>query len=272
MPRLIDTIYTFRFLKILSSKWTDMDAYEYGIVDENGVALRHSSELTTDEEKASYTPFHRLIFKLKRLMEKIPGGKSFVGRYGAALLLIKEHKEEVEAMGVDFSVLTEGLKKYMSIPLNEEDGGDGGDGDGGPTNKTGGIARKDMPLGDGMARRKKKESCAICSKNVTDKNVGKTNEEVEEPKYSYQVIGDALIRVDEVRHVIKRRVVGGVRQKKREVASGKGSRYTRTGNRKLRGGALTKKRHALKKALRKAHTGAAQAKRKRSLKKGKMFR
>ena len=40
---------------------------------------------------AHYTSFIRLVINLKKLMAKVPGGKSVIARYGAALLLIKEH-------------------------------------------------------------------------------------------------------------------------------------------------------------------------------------
>ncbi|RLA57762.1 MAG: hypothetical protein DRQ78_13080 [Epsilonproteobacteria bacterium] len=113
MAGVIDTIYTFRFLKILSTKWENTDAYKLGIVDADGTPLKKSSELTTTEEKKAYTPFVRLVFKLKRMMGKIPGGKSAVARYGAALALIKENSNEVEKMGVNLKALEEGLKKYI---------------------------------------------------------------------------------------------------------------------------------------------------------------
>ena len=84
-----DTYYTYKFIRILTSDWKDMEAYDNGIVDENGKNLRKSKDLSSSE-KDSYTLFHRLVFSIKRLMEKVPGGKSIVGKYAAALFLIKE--------------------------------------------------------------------------------------------------------------------------------------------------------------------------------------
>jgi len=46
-----------------------------------------------DAYRSHYTAFHRLVFNLKKLMAKAPGGSSVVARYGAALALIKEHGE-----------------------------------------------------------------------------------------------------------------------------------------------------------------------------------
>jgi len=86
-----DTYYAYRFVKILSTDWKDMDAYEFGIIDENGKVLRKSRTLRTSEEKSAYTIFHRLVFGIKRILEKLPGGRTAAASYAAALYLIKEH-------------------------------------------------------------------------------------------------------------------------------------------------------------------------------------
>jgi len=86
-----DTYYAYRFVKILSTDWKDMDAYEFGIIDENGKVLRKSRTLRTSEEKSAYTIFHRLVFGIKRILQKLPGGRTAAASYAAALYLIKEH-------------------------------------------------------------------------------------------------------------------------------------------------------------------------------------
>ncbi len=255
---VVDTVYTLRFLRLLSMKWVDMDAYKLGIIDETGTPLKKSKELKLNNEKSAYTSFHRLVFKLKRLLEKVPGGKSIVGRYGAALWLIKEHKEEVEQMGIKISVLEEGLKRhyrekgYLNEGINEES-----------ACNTSGVALRDPVMSKKPQKRKDSDGPGY---KVVDTD--------EESNVVYQLIGDSLIRVDEGtsrKRVIKKRIVNGKRQKKREFVSGKNSRYTRTGNRKLRGGALAKKRRSLKKALRKSKTGSAKAKRIRSMRKSRAY-
>lgn len=91
ISRAADTYYTYRFLKILTTDWEDMDAYELGIIDSDGKVLKKSRELRTREEKSAYTLFHRLVFALKRMLEKFPGGRTVVARYNAALFLLREH-------------------------------------------------------------------------------------------------------------------------------------------------------------------------------------
>jgi len=89
-----DLVYTIRFLKLLVTPFTDTEAYKAGIVDEDGKKRKDFNTNSTDDREAyrsHYTPFHRLVFNLKRLMAKVPGGQSVVARYGAALALIKEN-------------------------------------------------------------------------------------------------------------------------------------------------------------------------------------
>jgi len=87
IQRGVDTFYAYRFLKLLITKWTDTDAYKTGVIDANGARLKKPM---TSEEKASYTYFHRLVFNVKRLMEKIPFGRTRLASFAAALYLIKE--------------------------------------------------------------------------------------------------------------------------------------------------------------------------------------
>jgi len=91
ISRAGDLFYAFRFLKLLVTPFEKTKAFELGIIDDKGKVLKKAKERTKPNEKAAYTVFHRLVFNLKRLVGKVPGGRSVVARYGAALFLIKEH-------------------------------------------------------------------------------------------------------------------------------------------------------------------------------------
>jgi len=94
MGRAIDLLITYRITKLLVTPFEKQDAYKYGIIDKNGKVLRKTSDLNTGKEKDSYTVLHRFVFNLKRLINIIPGGKSKLGTYAAALgLLLKEQKD-----------------------------------------------------------------------------------------------------------------------------------------------------------------------------------
>ena len=89
----LNVFFIYKFLRILTQPFNETDAFKLGIIDENGKILKKHKKLKTTEEKDSYTLMHRLVWKLKRLMEKIPFGKSRLASYAAALWLIKEsHK------------------------------------------------------------------------------------------------------------------------------------------------------------------------------------
>jgi hypothetical protein len=89
ISRAADLYYTFRFLKVLVTPWKEMDAYKAGIIDENGKNLIRSKQVDS-KDKDVYTTFHRLVFNIKRILEKIPFGKSKLASYAAALFLLKE--------------------------------------------------------------------------------------------------------------------------------------------------------------------------------------
>jgi hypothetical protein len=91
-----DIVYTIRFLKLLVTKFEDTGAFKAGIIDKDGKKNPDFSMDKMDDREAyrdHYTSFHRLVFNLKKIMAKAPGGSSVVARYGAALALIKEHGE-----------------------------------------------------------------------------------------------------------------------------------------------------------------------------------
>ena len=93
IKRAGDLVYTFRFLRLLTMKFEDTEAFKLGIIDADGKRLK-SYELNTMQEREDYsnyyTPFHRLVFNIKKLMAKAPGGGSRLASYAAALYLIKE--------------------------------------------------------------------------------------------------------------------------------------------------------------------------------------
>jgi len=116
ITRTADLIYTFRFLRLLTKKWTDMPAYEMGIIDDEGNPLKKSSQLKGNEEKGAYTMFHRLVFKLRRLLQKLPFGKTAFASYAAALFLIKENSDLSDS---DVQMVMETLLDEQGVQLNE---------------------------------------------------------------------------------------------------------------------------------------------------------
>ena len=120
MGRAIDLFVTYRFLKILTTPFDKQDAYKLGIIDKDGnrvmgkpikgIKVSKPDPLKTPEEKAAYTILHNLIFNIKKLFNKVPGLKTKVGTYAAALYLLKDtFKESVD----DPDVFEKEFMKYL---------------------------------------------------------------------------------------------------------------------------------------------------------------
>ena len=119
----IDAFITFRFLKLLVTPFNKTEAFRLGIIDERGKVLRKYKTLERIEERQAYTILHRLVFNVKKLIEKVPGGKSRLASYAAALFLIKEHVREYQDS--DGQLLEKELYKYLKDnDLVEEDDGE----------------------------------------------------------------------------------------------------------------------------------------------------
>ena len=143
--------FVYQFIKKLVTPFEKTDAFKLGIIDKDGKILKKRRNLEGSEEKDAYTLSDTLVWNIKKLLGKVPGGKSKIATYGAALFLIKEQSdsyriddEELELQFFDqfermynedlaFDPLT--LKRIQRAL--EEDS---------PTTATGGMDYKDIPL------------------------------------------------------------------------------------------------------------------------------
>ena len=108
--KVADLVLVYQFLKRLTTPFNETPAFDLGIIDERGNRIK-SKELKTTEEKNAYGYFDRLVFNVKKLLERLPGGKNRLASYAAALFLIKEaHKPEREYTEKD---LQEGFDSCM---------------------------------------------------------------------------------------------------------------------------------------------------------------
>ena len=103
MGRAIDLFVTYRFLKLLTTPFEKTDAYKLGIIDEDGNRIMQKGikkpqvPLVTSQEKNAYTILHKLVFNIKKIFAKVPGLRTKVGTYAAALFLLKDtFKESVD--------------------------------------------------------------------------------------------------------------------------------------------------------------------------------
>ena len=91
--RLIDTLITYRVVKLMVTPFERQEAFKQGIIDKDGKVLKKNKELTTDKEKSAYTFLHRFVFNLKRILSKVGLGSKLGGFTVALALLLKENKK-----------------------------------------------------------------------------------------------------------------------------------------------------------------------------------
>ena len=102
MGRAIDLFVTYRFIKLLVTPFEKQEAYKLGVIDKNGNRIlipgtNKPTILNTIAEKNSYTVLHKLVFNIKKIFGKVPGLRTKLGTYAAALFLLKDtFKEDVD--------------------------------------------------------------------------------------------------------------------------------------------------------------------------------
>ena len=118
MGRAIDLFVTYRFIKLLVTPFEKTEAYKLGIIDKDGKRKTEQTvsrgvrptDLNTAEKKNAYTVLHKLVFNIKKIFGKVPGLRTKLGTYAAALFLLKDtFKEHVE----DPDVFEKEFMKYL---------------------------------------------------------------------------------------------------------------------------------------------------------------
>ena len=113
--------FVYQFLKKLVTPFEKTEAFKLGIIDEKGKILKKRRDLKTDDEKSAYNLSDTLVWNLKKILGKIPFGKSKLASYAAALWLIKEqgngkifvNEKELEKQFFDY------FEKLENDDLNE---------------------------------------------------------------------------------------------------------------------------------------------------------
>lgn len=94
---------------MLTTPFEKTKAYELGLIDRMGVRQKEK-KIETSSEKGAYTMLDRLVFNLKRIIEKVPFGKSKFASYAIALALLKEETKMTENQADE---LCEDFYKYL---------------------------------------------------------------------------------------------------------------------------------------------------------------
>lgn len=93
MSRIVDNLIAYRIVKMLVTPFIETEAYKLGIIDAHGKNLKKANQLDTTQEKDAYDYLTRLVFNMKKIINRLPGGESRLKSLVAALWLIREQYE-----------------------------------------------------------------------------------------------------------------------------------------------------------------------------------
>jgi hypothetical protein len=108
MSTLVDNLLAYRILTLLVKPFSETSAFKVGVIDSTGNILIKPADRTR-EQRDTMTYLDRLVFNLKRLLNKIPGGDNRLKNIVAAFFLLKESYIQKDA-SVDFYKLSKVLK------------------------------------------------------------------------------------------------------------------------------------------------------------------
>lgn len=113
MSNFIDNAIALRLLVMLVTPFKDTDAFKLGVIDETGKYIVQPNK-RTKEQKEALNYLTRLVFNVKKMLNKLPGGESKLKNLAAAMFLIREAYEKGKV-----STLTE---NYVdNINTNQEE-------------------------------------------------------------------------------------------------------------------------------------------------------
>lgn len=106
VTRFTDKLIVYRILRMLTTPFNKTDAYRLGIIDAKGNVLKKDSQLKTQAEREAYTLLHRLVFRLKKILEKLPVENKKLLSYMAAYLLVREcYEQKIEPINLESKFL-----------------------------------------------------------------------------------------------------------------------------------------------------------------------
>ena len=119
----VDIFMVYQFLKRLATPFNKWDAFKEGVIDKEGNILIKKKDRNTVAQRNSLKIFDVMILRLKRLLGKIPGGKTRIASYAAALWLIKEdweQRSEEELLSEGMTDLDVDFLMYMREARNRK--------------------------------------------------------------------------------------------------------------------------------------------------------
>jgi len=86
-----DTIISYKIIKDLGRKWTDFKAFQLGLIDDKGQKIKAPE---TTEETEAYSSYYKIIFNLKRILQRFVGRSPTVQQLTSLFLLSEGYSQE----------------------------------------------------------------------------------------------------------------------------------------------------------------------------------
>lgn len=120
MNSTADLFIVYQILKRLVAPFEEWDAFASGVIDAEGNVVVKKSDRTS-AQKDSFQKLDLMILRIKNLLGKLPGGKTKIASFAAALWLVKESDAvEYGEMLLDEEIERK-LNHYMTITENHSD-------------------------------------------------------------------------------------------------------------------------------------------------------
>lgn len=119
MSRIVDNLVAYKILTMLITPFEETEAYKLGIIDKDGKNLIKTSKMDSSAQKDAYSYLTRLVFNIKKIINRLPGGDSKLKNLVAAFWLVKESYETKRT--VMFEDYTKLLRVLDSVTLVEEE-------------------------------------------------------------------------------------------------------------------------------------------------------
>jgi len=116
---MVDLFLVYSFIRRLSTPFDEWTAYDLGIIDADGKILIKRKDLRRQEERKAFGVFDLMVLNLKKLLEKVPGGKTRLASYAAALFLLREWNHFTENSLLNESVSDAQLLKSLDFFILE---------------------------------------------------------------------------------------------------------------------------------------------------------
>jgi hypothetical protein len=113
--KLVDSYLVYQLVSRLITPFPKWEAFKLGIIDKDGNVIKHRKDLTPQEQN-SWGFFDILVANVKKMIAKLPGGKTRIANFAAAAYLMREQKKHQ-----DIDALVEGCQQYL-LSLNENMG------------------------------------------------------------------------------------------------------------------------------------------------------